>query len=167
MKHPSGCLFGLLANLFGRSGEDSAPAGSGFPLVIVNKRFVTEAEANFFRVLKSVVGQRGHVLAQVSLRQLLWFPPNQKDRAGLQRWRNKVAQKSVDFVVCEPGTLRPLVVIELDEPSHATPQRQTRDEEVETILGAANLPFIHVLTSRNYETRELEAAIRPYLGAVP
>ena len=104
---PLGCLFGFLANLFGRSGEGSAPAGSGLPLVIVNKRFVTEAEANFFRVLKAVVGQRGHVLAQVSLRQLLWFPPNQKDRSGLQGWRNKVGQKSVDFVVCDAGTLRP------------------------------------------------------------
>jgi hypothetical protein len=56
----------------------------------MHKRSVTEAEANFFRVLKAVVGHRGHVLAQVSLRQLLWFPPNQKDRAALQRWRNKV-----------------------------------------------------------------------------
>ncbi len=84
----------------------------------------------------------------------------------MQRWRNKVGQKSVDFVVCEAGTLRPLVVIELDEPSHAKPERQTRDEDVEAILGAAKLPLLHVLTSRNYDTRELEAAIGPFLGAI-
>jgi very-short-patch-repair endonuclease len=53
-------------------------------------------------------------------------------------------------------------VIELDEPSHARPERQTRDEEVEAILTAAGLPVVHVLTSRTYDTRELEAAIAPY-----
>lgn len=159
----SGCLFGFLAKLFHSFGDTPASSvGPSLPLVITNKRFVTEAEANFFRVLKAVVGQRGHVLAQVSLRQLLWFPPNQKDRATLQRWRNKVAQKSVDFVVCDAATLRPLVVIELDEPSHATPQRQTRDGDVEAILGAAKLPLLHVLTSRSYSTRELADALAAY-----
>ena len=72
----------------------------------------------------------------------------------------------MDFVVCDAGTLRPLVVVELDEPSHATPQRQGRDEDVETILAAAGLPIIHVLTSRGYETRELEAAIGTYLSTI-
>lgn len=135
----SGCLFSFLANLFGRSGEDTSSGdGQSLPRVIVNKRFVTEAEANFFRVLKAVVGQRGHVLAQVSLRQLLWFPPNQADRSALQRWRNKVGQKSVDFVVCDPATLRPLLVIELDEPSHARPDRQIeRDRFKDQVLASA------------------------------
>lgn len=158
-----GCLFGWLADLLRGSGDAAASDSPLLPRVIVNKKFVTPAEADFFRVLKVVVGVRGHVLAQVSLRQLLWFPPGQ-DRSVLQTWRNKVGQKSVDFVVCEAGTLRPLVAIELDEPSHAEPRRQGRDEDVEQILAAAGLPLVHVLTSRGYETRELEAAIGPFLG---
>jgi hypothetical protein len=68
------------------------------PKVRLNKYFVSDAEANFFRVLKRVVGDRGHVLAQVSM--------------------------------------RPLVVIKLDEPSHARAERQPRDEQIDTILEA-------------------------------
>jgi very-short-patch-repair endonuclease len=70
----------------------------------------------------------------------------------------------LDFVVCHPATLQPLVVIELDEPSHAEPRRQTRDEEVEAMLRKAGLPLLRVLTSRGYNTRELAETVLPHLN---
>lgn len=157
---PSGCL-GFLFRLFGLGGGAPQPT-TAMPRVQVNKYFVSDGEAGFFRVLRKVVGERGHVLAQVSLRQLVWFPGNSQSNPGRQTWQNKVAAKSVDFVVCDPASLRPKVVIELDEPSHARPERQTRDEQVESVLEATGLPVVRVLTSRNYDTRELEAALGPY-----
>jgi hypothetical protein len=161
---PQGCL-GFLFNLFGLSVRQPGP--TSLPKVQVNKYFVSRAEADFFRVLNRVVGDRGHVLAQVSLRQLVWFPGNNKSNAGRATWQNKVAARSIDFVVCDPATLRPLVAIELDEPSHSSPGRQTRDEEVEAILEAAGLPLLKVLTSRGYETRELYEVLNPYLVRRP
>ena len=160
-----GCL-GFLFRLFpgllpDADGGDTGPAEAELPKVMVDKFFSTAAEADFFRVLRAVVGERGHILARVSLKQLLYFPG--KGEAGRQRWQNKVAQKSVDFVICDPNTLKPKLVIELDEPSHARPDRQTRDDEVEAILKAAGLPVVRVLTSRTYDTRELEAAVGSYL----
>ena len=68
----------------------------------------------------------------------------------------------MDFVICDPASLWPKLVIELDEPSHVRPERQTRDEQVEAVLIAAGLPVVRVLTSRTYDTRELEAAIAAY-----
>ena len=158
---PAGCL-GFVFRLLGLGGTRTAPA-TALPKVQVNKYFVSNAEADFFRVLQRVVGSRGHVLAQVSLRQLVWFPGNNQSNPGRATWQNKVAAKSVDFVLCDPSTLRPKVVVELDEPTHARPARQTRDDEVEAILQAAGLPVVRVLTSRGYETRELEAELQPYL----
>jgi very-short-patch-repair endonuclease len=116
-------------------------------------------------VLRVVVADRGHILAQVSLRQLLWLPGNNHSNPGRSAWQNKIAAKSVDFVICDPATLRPRLVIELDEPSHARPERQIRDEEVELMLNSAGLPFVRVITSRSYNTRELAATILPYLTA--
>ena len=78
-----GCFFGWLANLLRGPEMSSSQVGPLLPKVIVNKRFVTDGEANFFRVLRAVGGARGHVLAQVSLKQLVWFPPGQ-DRVWLQ-----------------------------------------------------------------------------------
>ena len=69
----------------------------------------------------------------------------------------------MDFLVCDPATLRPKVVVELDEPSHARAERQTRDAEVEAVLEAAGVPVVRVLTSRMYDTRELEHALREHL----
>lgn len=166
-----GCL-GFLFRLFpgllageGGEGGDGAAAGAELPKVMVNNRFITNAEADFFRVLRAVVGERGHILAQVSLKQLLYFPG--KGDPGRQKWQNKMAQKSVDFIICDSNTLKPKVVIELDEPSHARPDRQARDDEVERILKAAGLPVVRVLTSRAYDTRELEAAVGPMLQGMP
>lgn len=83
MPPPPGCLLGFLANLR-RFLNNNAADGSAdaLPGVMAKKRFVTDAEANFFRVLKAVVGPHGHGLGQVSLRHLLWFPPNDLCRAG-------------------------------------------------------------------------------------
>ena len=161
MSKSRGCL-GFLFELFGDRGN-AQPSQQKMPAVRLNKYFVSDAEADFFRVLKRVVGDKGHVLAQVSLRQLLWFPGNNTTNPGRQVWDNKVARKTVDFVVCNPSTLQPLVVIELDEPTHGRPERQTRDEEVSTILEAANIALIRVLTSRMYDFRELQSALFEYV----
>lgn len=153
----------IVAHEFGKRRRPAVNGKSAFPKVQVNRYFVSDAEANFFRVLEHVVGSRGHVLAQVSLRQLLWMPGNNKTNPGRAIWQNKVAARSIDFLICDPQTLRPRLVIELDEPSHARPDRQTRDEEVQAILRAAELPFLRVLTARMYHTRELAETVLPYL----
>lgn len=156
-----GCL-GFLFELFGARGRRDG-ADRTMPTIQVSNRFITDAEADFFRVLTRVVGAKAYVLAQVSLKQLLWLPGNSKTNPGRGTWQNKIAGRSVDFLICDPSTLHPIVAIELDEPTHAQPGRQTRDAEVEAALHAAGLPLLRVLTSRSYNTRELSAALAPHL----
>jgi hypothetical protein len=163
-KSSSGCLplGGLLARLLG---GPAAPTGPALPKVAPSNKFITAAEADFFRVLRDVVGPRGVVFAQVSLRQLLYFPGNNQSNPGRTAWENKVARRSVDFVICHPNTLAPLVVIELDDSTHAKPDRQQRDDEVDMIVQAAGLPMLRVLASRTYHTNELNDLLSPYLRA--
>ena len=151
--------------MFGLAGASDRSAAVGLPKVMVSNRFLTPAEINFFRVLVTVVGNRGHVLAQVSLRQLLHLPGSNRSNRGRATWQNKVAGRSLDYLICDARTLRPVLAIELDEPTHARPERQTRDEEVETMLRAAGLPYIRLLAERGYNTREIEEAVRPHLSA--
>lgn len=164
-KNELGCLVSIF-RLFARGANEMANADS-LPEIRINKFFVSDAEAAFLRVLRRVVADRAYVLAQVSLRQLLWFPAGNRGGVNRERtiWRNKVAAKTIDFVLCHPSSLKPLVAIELDEPSHATPTRQTRDDEVERVLQRAGLPLLHVLTSPSYDTRELTAALAPYIAS--
>jgi very-short-patch-repair endonuclease len=162
MSTQRGCLASLFDFITGR--RETTGGMTTMPKVRINKYFVSNAEADFFRVLTRVVGAKAHVLAQVSLRQLLWLPGSNQSNLGRATWQNKIAAKSVDFLLCDPSTLKPKLVIELDEPSHARPERQTRDDDVHAVLEAAGLPLIHVLTARAYDTRELAAALSPYLG---
>ncbi len=160
-EQPQGCM-GFLVRLFGGAGQLSSGGAQVLPEIQISRKFPTGAEADFFRVLKSVIGDRGHILVQVSLRQLLYFPGN-RSTPGRSAWQNKMAQRSLDFLICHPTTLKPIVAVELDEPSHATGKRQTKDEELEVVLQRAGLPLERVLTSRTYDTRELGATFLPYL----
>ncbi len=94
--------------LFGRRRRSAGRAdGGAFPKVQINKFFVSNAEGDLIRVLRHVIGNRGHILAQVSLRQLLWMPGNNQSNPGRSSWQNKIAARAVDFVVCDPATRTP------------------------------------------------------------
>lgn len=73
-----------------------------------------------------------------------------------------MAARSADFVICDPATLRPRVVIELDEPSRHARATDT-DEEVGVMLEGAGLPVLRLNTARSYNKRELAETILPYL----
>ena len=157
MHQKAGCLLGWLL------GRGAAGFGNQLPPVQVNTRFITPAERNFYRVLHGTIGDSAVILMQVSLIQLLYLPGSNRDNPLRASWLNRIRSRSLDFVLLDPVTLRPVVAIELDEPSHATPSRQTRDENVERLLDAAGLPLIRVLSSRTYSTNELAQALAPYL----
>jgi len=55
---PTGCL-GVLLRIFG-VGADAPASTTSLPKVQINKYFVSNAEGDFFRVLRRVVGDRGH-----------------------------------------------------------------------------------------------------------
>ncbi len=167
-----GC-FGMLLRLLGlapqrRGHEDvrgrpsDAPAAS-LPPVMVNKFFVSPTEGHFFRLLRNSVGPRGHVLAQVSLGRLLYLPGGNANNPGRASWSNKVARKSVDFVVCDATTLRPLCAVELDDATHGRAARQQRDAEVEQLLAAAGLPLERFRVSRQYDERDIRARISRHM----
>ena len=46
-----------------------------------------------------------------------------------QAWRNRIHAKHIDFVLCDPGNLQPILCIELDDPSHNRPDRIERDPQ--------------------------------------
>ena len=118
----SGCLLGWL---IGEKGESPTSKLE----VRVNTKFITAPERGFYLVLRHVVGDRAVVLMQVAMNQLLHVPRGEKGTAQAG-WRNRIAQKSVDFLLVDPRTFRPLVAIELDEPSHARPGQYDRGAPV-------------------------------------
>jgi hypothetical protein len=106
-------------------------------------------------VLQDAVGARYAVCPKVALRDLVFVAQPQRNMAYV----NKVQGKHVDFVLCDPYTMRPVAAVELDDSSHSRADRRERDEFVNRALEAAGLPVIRQRAARRYEPRALREAV--------
>ena len=148
----AGCLGAILTFLFGPK---------RFPLPYRTRDdFLTPAELSFYRVLAPLVEGRLVVCPKVRLGDLFFVSRPTKRMAH----RARISQKHVDFLLCEPNTLKPVVGIELDDSSHARPKRRERDAFVNQVFEAAGLPLLRVPVRRHYAPAELGDLLAPYLA---
>lgn len=107
---------------------------------------MTSAETRFFKLLTETIGEEYYVFPQVHLSSIL------EHRIHGQNWWaafHHINRKSVDFVVCDKQSIRPLLAVELDDWSHNLNHRKDRDKEVERIFDGAGLPLIRFGGGRN------------------
>lgn len=124
--------------------------------------FISPAELNFFFNLKSVVGDSAQVFSKVNLSDLFYAKTG--DFGKNRSYNNRIDRKHVDFLLCDPKTLKPILGIELDDKSHQRADRQERDVFVNHVFEAANLPLMHVSVQRGYSQSELKSKLSAYLS---
>lgn len=107
-------------------------------------------------------GNRAVISSKVGLGDIFWV--NLDDKSKFRIYTNKIDRKHVDFLLCDPATMRPLVGIELDDRSHQREDRQARDAFVDKVFAAARLPLLHIPVRRAYVAAEIETQIAPFLG---
>lgn len=127
--------------------------------------FLSPAEQSFYLVLKHVFSDRVLISTKVALSDL--FVVRSNDRSKFRTFTNKIDRKHVDFLLCDPKTVRPLVGIELDDKSHQRSDRKIRDEFVEMVFKAAKLPLLRFPTKRAYSTSELASLLCPHISLNP
>jgi len=149
--------------LTGESKPDAATADP-FPYRL-QEHFLTPAELRFFQVLRAATGDHAVLCAKVGLADL--FRVHSDDQSRYRIYSNKIDRKHVDFVLCDPATMRPLVTIELDDKSHRRADRRARDAFVDGVFQAAGLPLLHVPVKASYAVTDLAAQVAPYLSAMP
>lgn len=149
--------------LAGESKADSGATSSAeFPYHL-RDNFLSPAELSFYGVLRAAINGRAVLCSKVALADIFYV----KKGDDASRWRiytNKIDRKHVDFLLCDPVTMRPLVGIELDDSSHQRTDRQARDTFVDGVFAAAGLPLLHIPVKRGYVTAEIEGQIEPYIG---
>lgn len=119
-------------------------------------------ERAFLPALRQACGERSLIFAQVQLSKLIY------PRAGIPKWQtyqNKIDRKSVDFVLCDPSTLRVQLVIELDDRTHTREDRKERDDFVNRALAAAGLKLLRIAAAASYRPGELEQQIRSAINS--
>jgi len=119
--------------------------------------FMTEAERNFFSILLLTIGEQYQIFAQVHLPTIVDHKINGQNWKGAFR---HIDEKSVDFVLCEKVTLKPILAIELDDRSHEEESRMMRDEEVKRIIETdAGIPLLRIKNEKSYSSEELKMKI--------
>ena len=151
---PPGCL-GILLKMFGVTAGSPAINSEALPYRQCDN-FLSAAELAFFQVLKQVAGDRFYVCAKVRISDLLYVV-NRRNNMG---HANRIDRKHVDFVLCDPNTMQPVLVVELDDASHQRKDRQERDELVDAAFGAAELPILHVVCRQRYRVEDLKQQIK-------
>ena len=123
-------------------------------------QLVTKSELKFYKSLSKAVQDDFQIFAMVRIADLLRVEKGNKHR---RKWLNKILAKHIDFVLCDPGSLKPLVCLELDDVSHQRPDRIERDKFVNLAFKSAQLPLLRIPTQTEYKSREIRELIERVL----
>ena len=125
--------------------------------------FLSPAELEFYKVLKSVVPSEAVIQAKTRLADVIKVDRTiapYSSEASI--YYNKIAKKRVDFLLCNRAILNPLVAIELYDPSHQRSDQEERDEFVNNIFEAANLPLVRIQVQETYAQEEITHLLSPF-----
>jgi hypothetical protein len=147
-----GCLASILS-LFRRT-ETAQTQRQVFPYR-VRDDFLSPAEFSFFKVLSSLVGSRMVIQSKVRLADIFFVARPNENISSF----NRIAQRHIDFLLCTPTTMKPVLGIELDDSTHNNSTRQQRDIFVDQVFQAAGLPLLHIPAKREYNTQEVSDQI--------
>ena len=151
---PQGCLAAIL-KIFGISLASTSPKSDQLPYRLSNN-FLSPAELSFYRVLMMAIAETYVVCPKVNLADI-FFVPRKK---GVRSHENKINRKHDDFLLCDASTMTPVLGIELDDWSHARPDRQERDQFVDQVFEVAGLPLLHVRAAASYNPQAISNVVR-------
>lgn len=120
---------------------------------------LSRAELSFYHVLRTALNDQLVICPKVRMTDVLYV----KNRRENFNFVGKIAQKHIDFLLCDPKQMRPVVALELDDRSHERSDRQERDAFVDRAFAEAGLPILHIQASRTYHTDEIRALIKDAL----
>ena len=121
---------------------------------------LSQGEKAFYDVLYQVVGNRAVIFTKVRLLDLIQC----EESRGWRIFTNRINRKHVDFVLCDPQTLAPLLVIELDDRSHHSSQATTSDQVKNEVLAKANIPMHRQTCQTAYDVNALAATLQQWIG---
>ena len=153
-----GCLASFLKYF---QGSPKTQENSVQPLpYAIRDDFLSPAELSFYHVLINYVGGQWVVLSKVRLADIFFVKRPHENKSYFGR----ISQKHVDFLLCDPKTMKPVVGIELDDGSHQQAKRKTRDAFVEQVFESAGLPLIQIPNQRAYSRADLAALLEMHLA---
>lgn len=117
--------------------------------------FLSPAEKSFFHILHKIAANQLVICPKVRLGDIFFVArPNENFK-----YINKISMRHVDFLLCHPQSLQPLLGIELDDGSHKKPKAKEKDEFKNQVFQEAGLPLLRIPARKTYDPCELRSQI--------
>jgi len=114
-------------------------------------------EKAFYLTLLRVMGEHAHVFVKVRLADLV-FIPNGTDH--LDYHRGRVGRRYVDFVLCSPSSLAPVLAINVLDNDKRSQDARYADELICDALRIAGLPLLQIRPKEATDPAMLSRRIR-------
>lgn len=157
-------LIAVVAFIVLKRRTDSSSGKEDIVPYVLGDAFFSPAERSFLGVLDQAVGADFRVFGKVRVADVVSVAKG-TPKSLWQKAFNRISAKHFDFVLCRPGDLKPLCVIELNDKSHAQDNRKNRDGFLEKVCAAAGLPMIFFAAQRSYTLTEICNSIAASLGS--
>jgi hypothetical protein len=148
----SGCLSLIATLIFGP--KKSQEINREILPYKLRSNLLSAAEFSFYKVLETAVQKNVEIQCKVRLADIFYTPYG----TNVSHF-NRITGKHVDFLLCDIQTMKPMLEIELDDASHAQPDRKARDIFVDEVFKVAELPLLHIQAKRIYHEEELLSQI--------
>jgi hypothetical protein len=122
----------------------------------------TYRERAFFKALLEDVGSQYAVFAKVRLGDVIWLANEPENR---KYHNNQLHCKHFDFLLCEKGTYKPLLVIELDDSSHDKYEHRERDEFKDKVCADIGLKLWRPRVQQTYAKGFIAEQVRSQIRA--
>ena len=136
----------------------AAPLWGRGPRYVRAAGLLTPAERHFYYSLERRLPPGYRLSFKVRLADVVTV----RCARGRQFWRafGPIAQKHVDFVVCD-ADFCPVLAVELDDASHGRADRARRDRFVDRAMASAGVPLVRVRAARAYPAAVFERVFAP------
>jgi hypothetical protein len=127
----------------------------------LRETFLSTPELALLRVLQHMVGRHYVICPKVALNDIFYIVrPNEN-----VHFFNKFFRKHVDFLLCDPQTLKPAIGIERVKPVVRTETREA-DQFMDDLFLSAGLPLVHVPSSDHYSEQDLAELLQLAIARV-
>lgn len=105
------------------------------------KHLMVGVERQCFQLLNELFGQKFYIIPGVSLSALLSHKVGSGDRYSASLF---IENKTVDFVLCNKRTLRPICAVKIDDGKYDENDPGSDPKDMEKFFKSAHIPFVRI-----------------------
>jgi hypothetical protein len=122
-------------------------------------------EGAFFNALREAVGEHAVIFAKVNMSCLV-APKEIKNKKQLFVANNRISKSYFDYVICDPRTLEPRVILELDDGQPLSKGKVERQKLLIHVCKTANLPLIGTSIKHSYQVGRLRRLLAAHIDLI-